>query len=70
MENDYATDPGTGARFSRADLKNLDIYDLAMLYKAIFNDSPHCHMDSKIQRETIYDAIMSGEPQKIDPEWD
>ena len=41
-----------------------------MLYKAIFNDSPHCHMDSKIQRETIYDAIMSGEPQKIDPEWD
>ena len=70
MENTYATDPRTGAKFSRADLKKLGLHDLAMLYKAIFNASPHCHMDSKIQRETIYDAIMSGELQKIDPEWD
>ena len=41
-----------------------------MLYKSIFNDSPHCHSGEPELMEMVYTAILTGVPQKIDPTWD
>ena len=59
-----------GQKYSREYLRRLGKYEVVKIYRSIFNDSPHCHSDEPELWESIYDAILTGIPQKIDPDWD
>ena len=69
--------PGAGAgehrivrKYSREYLRSIGKYEVVKIYRSMFNDSPHCHSDEPELWESIYDAILTGTPQKIDPRWD
>ena len=61
---------GTDKALSRDHLRNLSRYEVVKIYRSMFKDSPHCHSDEPELWEEIYDAILTGIPQKMDPTWD
>ena len=61
---------GSDKVFSRNYLRSISKYEVVKIYRSIFNESPHCHSDEPALWESVYDAILSGIPQKIDPAWD
>ena len=70
MANTETDNSGIDKMLSRDYLRSISKYEVVRIYRSIFKDSPHCHSDEPELWETIYDAILSKTPQKINPSWD